>query len=64
MTSYYFMIPHTDIKSILNDFNSIHPNLTFTDELEQDNKLNFLDITIHKNPRGHPILYIQKAYLH
>ena len=43
---------HTDIKSILNDFNSIHPNLTFTDELEQDNKLNFLDITIHKTPAG------------
>jgi len=52
MTSYYFMIPHTDIKSILNDFNSIHPNLTLTDELEQDNKLNFLDITIHKTPAG------------
>jgi hypothetical protein len=30
------------------DFNNIHPNPTFTSELEIDNKLNFLDITIHK----------------
>jgi hypothetical protein len=27
---------------------STHPKLTFTSELEVDNKLNFLDITIHK----------------
>jgi len=56
---------HTDIISILNDFNSIHPNLTFTDELEQDNKLNFLDITIHKPPPpGHKDLNVQNTYLH
>jgi hypothetical protein len=50
----------TDIMSILNDFNSIHPNLTFTDELEQDNKLNFLDITIHKTPPGIKISVFRK----
>jgi len=41
---------HTHILSILKDVNSIHPSLMFTDELEQENKLNFLDITIHKTP--------------
>ena len=41
---------HTDIEAILEDFNSIHPKLTFTEETEQNNTLNFLDITIHKTP--------------
>ena len=40
----------TNIQSILVDFNSIHPNLTFTKEMEHENTLNFLDITIHKTP--------------
>jgi hypothetical protein len=39
---------HTDIHSILSDFNLIHPNLQFTKEIEHNNKLNYLDITIHK----------------
>jgi hypothetical protein len=30
----------------------IHPNLIFTAEQEKDNKLNFLDITIHKTPNN------------
>ena len=51
---------HTDITSILNDFNSTHPNLTFTDELERDNKLSFLDITIHKPPPGIKISIFKK----
>jgi hypothetical protein len=33
---------------VLQDFNNIHPKLTFTSELEKDNKLNFLNINIHK----------------
>jgi len=41
---------HTDIHTILSDFNSIHPNLQFTKETEHNNKLNYLDITIHKTP--------------
>jgi len=40
----------TDIHTIISDFNSFHPNLQFTKEKEQDNKLNYLDITIHKTP--------------
>jgi hypothetical protein len=51
---------HTDILSILNDFNSIRPNLTFTEELEQDNRLNFLDINIHKLPPGIKISIFRK----
>jgi len=31
-------------------FNSIHPNLHFTKETEQNNRINYLDITIHKTP--------------
>jgi hypothetical protein len=37
---------HTDIHTILDDFNSIHPNLQFIKETEQNNKLPYLDITI------------------
>jgi len=39
---------HTNITSILEDLNSLHPNLHFTKETEQDNKINYLDITIHR----------------
>jgi hypothetical protein len=38
----------TDIQSILTDFNSLHPNLKFTAEIEQNNTINFLDTTIHR----------------
>ena len=41
---------HTDIHTILSDFNSINTNLQFTKETEHNNKLNYLDITIHKTP--------------
>ena len=39
---------HTNIQNILDDFNAIHPNLKFTAETETKNKINFLDVTIHK----------------
>ena len=41
---------HTDIQTILNDFNAIHPKLKFTAEIETDNKINYLDVTIHRTP--------------
>jgi ABC-type lipoprotein export system ATPase subunit len=31
---------HTNIQAILDDFNSLHPNLQFTEEMEKDNQLN------------------------
>jgi hypothetical protein len=40
----------TNINSIQTDFNGIHPNIKFTKETETDNKLNYLDITIHRTP--------------
>jgi len=43
---------HTDINSIQNDLNKIHPNMNFTAEMESDNRIYFLDITIHRNPKN------------
>jgi hypothetical protein len=34
----------TNISNALNEFNRIHPNIKFTMEEEQDNKINYLDI--------------------
>ena len=42
----------TDIKEVLKEFNNITPKLRFTLEKEKNNKINFLDITIIKNPEG------------
>jgi hypothetical protein len=39
---------HTDITSLLSDFNSLHPKLQFTKETEHDNQINYLDITINR----------------
>jgi hypothetical protein len=41
---------HSDIQSILTDFNTLHPNLHLTAEIERDNTINYLDISIHKTP--------------
>ena len=38
----------TDIEDILSSFNSFSSSLKFTLELEKDNKLNFLDLTLAK----------------
>jgi hypothetical protein len=38
----------TNIHSILLDFNSLHPKLKFTAEIEHNNAINFLDTTIHR----------------
>jgi hypothetical protein len=39
---------HTNIQTILIYFNSIHPNLHFTAETEQNNAINYFDISIHR----------------
>ena len=41
---------HTDISNIKNYFNKIHPNMKFTAETESNNRINYLDITIHRTP--------------
>ena len=40
----------TEVVNIQEDFNMLHPNMKFTAELESNNQINFLDITIHKTP--------------
>jgi hypothetical protein len=41
---------HTDTQKILDDFNTLHPKLSFTAEAESDNKINYLDVTSHRTP--------------
>jgi hypothetical protein len=40
----------TDINIITKEFNSIHPKTQFTQELEREHRINYLDITIHRKP--------------
>jgi hypothetical protein len=43
---------HPNIQTILDDFNTLHlhPKLKFTAEMEMNNTINYLDITIHTTP--------------
>jgi hypothetical protein len=36
---------------MLEEFNTVHPNLKFTLETETHNKINYLDITINKQDK-------------
>jgi hypothetical protein len=38
----------TNINDILDEFNKIHPKFKFTIEKEENNKINFLDLSISK----------------
>jgi hypothetical protein len=40
----------SNIQKILDDFNSLHPKLQSTAEIEKDHTLNFLNISIHRTP--------------
>jgi hypothetical protein len=51
---------HTDIQSILSEFKAIHQNLKFTAETEIDNKINYLDITMHRTPTDWKISIYRK----
>jgi hypothetical protein len=42
----------TNIHNVLDDFNSLIPSMKFTLEKEENNKINFLDITIAKDYDG------------
>jgi hypothetical protein len=39
---------YTNINQVLNKFNNIHSNIQHTIQNEKHNKINFLDITIHR----------------
>jgi len=41
---------HSSIQTILANFNTLHPNLQFTAEMEENNMINYLDVTIHRTP--------------
>jgi hypothetical protein len=43
---------HTYIQAILVNFNTLHPNLKFTAEIERDNIIHYLDISIQKIPNN------------
>jgi len=43
---------HTNIKAVLNDFNTIHPKLQLTAEVENNNTLNYLHVSIHTTPNN------------
>ena len=45
--SYAYVIPEM-IELILEELNSYHPNIKFTYELEEDNKITFLDVLINR----------------
>ena len=56
---------HTDLHSILYDFNSLHQNLHFTGEIEHNNTINYLDIIIHKTPSNIKIsVYRKPTFAH
>jgi len=45
-------IDTTNIHKVLDEFNILTPKLKFTLEEDQNNQINFLDITIKKNHKG------------
>jgi hypothetical protein len=53
---------HTDTNNITNDFNKIHPNMKFTAEKESDNRINFLDITLHRTTTNWVILHRKPTF--
>ena len=51
-----------DMESIHQKFNSIHPNLKFTKEKENDKKLPFFDFVIIKTSNGIETTYIKSQH--
>jgi len=51
---------HTDVQSVLKDFNTLHPRLKFTAEGEKNNKINLTDVTIHRTPTNWRIALYRK----
>ena len=48
MDDIFAIIPKTETEFILEKLNNIHPNIKFTQEIEKDNRLPFLDIWVLK----------------
>ena len=45
-------IPRNEVQVLLQSINSINPNIQFTFEMEENNQINFLDMTIIRSPIG------------
>lgn len=45
-------IPNDSLTLVLDTFNSFHPRLQFTSELQVDDRINFLDVTVINNREG------------
>jgi hypothetical protein len=56
----FFDTNHTNLQSILTDFNALHPNLRFAAELEHNNKIKYLDTTVHKTQHNIKISIYRK----
>lgn len=48
----FTIVPKNNISEMINEFNSYHPRLQFTYELQNDSTLNFLDTSIIKEENG------------
>jgi len=51
---------NTSIQNILKDFNTLHPKLKFTAEMEESHALNYPDITIQRTPTGFKMAIYRK----
>jgi len=54
---------HTNIQAIFTDLNTIHPNLHFTAQTEQNNTINNLDISI-KNCTQYRNSHLEKTHIY
>ena len=45
----FLLLPGDQVETVLNIFNSQHPNIQFTVELEKDSSLPFLDMMLYRN---------------
>ena len=48
----FLIIPEQDVQYILDQFNQFHPRIQFTMELEKEKSINFLELTITRQPNG------------
>jgi hypothetical protein len=55
---------HTDIQTVLNNVNAIHPKVKFTAELKTDTKIKLLRRNYSQNPYRLEDVHIQEAYIH
>ena len=55
---------YTNIQATLTDFNTIHPNLHFTAETEQNNTKNYLDISMQKKRTQYKTSHLQETHIY